>query len=156
MLTEVLFTGEEIKVYIFISYAKEGIKYAKLLNKILSDDGHETFLFEHHNTFGEEIYLQIGRALSKCRIAAIIITKSSHESEEQKLEYSSACSSKKARGLIKEGEEFGEFTLLRAWQYIEFNDSNIDEKMGGFLDSINRLQNIPESKATAKREGEKI
>jgi len=127
-------------MYIFISYAgNEGLRYAKILNDILSSGGHDTFLFEENVTADDRIYSRLGNALDSCRIAAIIITESSHTSEEQKEEYNVACSLKKGKGLIKEGVDWGEFTMLISRQYVKFNDSNVEEKMKGFLQSVDRI-----------------
>lgn len=142
-------------MYIFISYSgDEGLRYAKILKEVLSHGGHETFLFEQDNTIDSELYYQIGNALDKCRIAAIIITESSHTSEEQKIEYGTALSMKSGQGIIKEGVRWGGFSLLRAKQYIKFNDSNAADKMEDFLKKINR---IPENAQTlTTNDGEEI
>ena len=73
---------------VFISYAgEEGLKYAKILDKILKGSGHETFFFKNQVTVRDRLYSEIGKALDKCRIATIIITNSSHASSEQEREY---------------------------------------------------------------------
>lgn len=131
-------------MYIFISYSgEEGLKYAKILNKILTEGRHKTFFFKRDNTIEDGLYLKIGKALSECRIIVMIITESSHESVEQKEEYGVACSLKKGQGIIKEEVKWGEFVLLTSKQYVKFNDSNVKDKMEYFLEEINR---IPEGK----------
>lgn len=142
-------------MYIFISYAgEEGLKYAKILDKILSEGDHETFLFERDNTLNLRLFSQIGKALYECRMIVIIITESSHESEDQKEEYGVACSQKKGQGIIKEGVEWGEFILLTSKKYIKFNDLNATDKMKDFLEAIN---NIPEGRGVSTiKEGDEI
>ena len=125
---------------IFISYAgDDGLNYAKILNTTLTNGGHDTFFFEGDHIIENRLYSQIGIALYSCRLVALIITNSSHESEDQKDEYNVACSRKKGLGIIKEGVEWGEFVLLTAKQVTKFNDSNVEDKMNSFLESINRI-----------------
>lgn len=142
-------------MYIFISYAgDEGLKYAKILDRILSEGGHKTFFFEQDNTVDVELYSQIGEALEECRIVAIIVTESSHISKEQKTEYGVACSMKKGQGIIKEGVRWGGFSLLVSKRYIKFKDSNAIDKMKNFLEEINK---IPENtKISTTEEGGEI
>jgi len=131
-------------MYVFISYAgDEGLKYAKILNEILTNGGHQTFLFKNEVSIDDKLYSKIGNALDKCRIATIIITKESHISTEQEREYNAICSLNKEQGLIKEGVELGKFTLLRARLFKKFNETNVKEIMNDFLNEINK---IPERK----------
>ncbi|MBN1941108.1 MAG: toll/interleukin-1 receptor domain-containing protein [Candidatus Diapherotrites archaeon] len=137
-----------------ISYAKpEGLEYAKILEALLIGHGHDTFLFDSNYTLQNRVYSKIGSALDACRIAAIIITNSSHSSEEQKDEYNVACSLKKGVGIIQKGVPWGEFTMLTARQFFTFSESNARDKMKDFVKSISRIQETGKAK-TIPEEGE--
>ncbi len=137
-------------MYIFISYAgKEGLKYADILNRVLLDGGHQTFLFRNDVSIEDRLYSKIGKALVDCKIAVIIITEESHSSTEQEREYNVSCSLNKEVGIIKEGVELGAFTLLRGKRFKRFNESNVTDILKDFLKEINKF---PESKILSVNE----
>lgn len=92
---------DEQRFKIFISYARDDSKKARLIAKKCSEFGYDAFLDEERISWGENWQERIEEEIQSCDIAIVIISSHSFSSEWARKEWNVLCEEKWKRPEIK-------------------------------------------------------
>ncbi|MFZ3077411.1 MAG: TIR domain-containing protein [Candidatus Aenigmatarchaeota archaeon] len=123
---------------IFISFSKEGIKYAEKVNTFFEVNGCSPFLATKNIAPGEFGWIRIGKEINSSDLIIFIITESSQSSTSQMSEISLSMNlGKHIISCVKDGIELSELIILEARNILKFEDSNLESICHKILSNIN-------------------